>query len=251
MSPFTVQGKVRALKAFCSWLLAEGYTDDHLLTNVKLPKVPVKLIEPLTPEEIDALIRSQNPLTARGCRDIAVLVTLLDTGLRLSELAGLRFVDTHIEDGYLKVVGKGNKERIVPVGALAQKVLWRYVFHFRPEPLGQAAEYLFLALDGRRLQPNAIKLMLNKWGKRAGVPRLHAHLCRHTYATNFLANKCGDVLMLKQILGHSTLEMVNRYVHRASVEDMIHGRVSSPLDHMELKRLKGNKIDRMLKSRTG
>jgi len=251
ISPYTVQCKARALKAFSSWLFAEGYTAANLLANVKMPKVPTKIVEPLTATEIDNLISVQNPLTAIGCRDIAILVTLLDTGIRLSELSSLRFDDTHVEENYLKVVGKGNKERMVPIGALAQKVLWRYVFHFRPEPMSELDNYLFLTLDGKYLQPNAVKLLLKRWGRRAGVSRLHAHLCRHTYATNFLNHKCGDVFRLQQILGHTTLEMVNRYVHYASAWDMIQGRVSSPVDQMGIHRLRGHKIDRILRSSRG
>jgi len=249
LSPYSVQGKVRALKAFSSWLCAEGYTDGNLLSNVKLPKAPVRIIQPLTPEEVDRLIAAQNPLTALGCRGVAILVTLLDSGLRVSELCGLRFNDAHVEQGYLKVMGKGGRERVVPIGALAQKVIWRYVFHFRPVPSSDLNDYLFLTLDGRRLQPNAVKLLLARWGKRSGVPRLHAHLCRHTYATNFLTHECGDVFRLKQILGHSTLEMVNRYVHYASSQDMIQGHVSSPVDRIGIQRLRGYKIDRLLKAR--
>jgi hypothetical protein len=80
------------------------------------------------------------------------------------------------------------------------------------------------------------------------VPRIHAHLCRHTYATNFLNYKCGDVFRLQQILGHTTLEMVRRYVHYASTQDMINGRPSSPMDHMGIIRLNGYKVDRVLRN---
>ena len=248
LSPFTIQAKIRALKAFSSWLHSEGYSGDNLLSNIKLPKAPSKMIQPLTEEEINRLLSSQNALTAIGSRNTGILVTLLDCGLRSSELCNMLFEDAHIEEGYLKVLGKGNKERVVPIGSLAQKVLWRYVFHFRPEPLGEINEYLFLSLDGKHLGPNSIKLLLKRWGKRAGVPRLHAHLCRHTYATSFLNQRCGDVFRLQQILGHSTLEMVRRYVHFSSTQDMITGRVSSPLDRIGLKKLRGYKIDRLLKS---
>lgn len=249
VSPYTVQGKVRALKAFSSWLMAEGYTTENPMANIRLPKVPNKIVEPLSPAEIDSLISAQNPLTALGCRDIAILLALLDTGLRLGELSGLRLEDAHVEEGYLKIMGKGSKERLVPVGALAQKMLWRYIFHFRPQPATEQDNYLFLTLDGRRLSSNAIKLIFERWGRRAGVPRLHAHLCRHTYATNFLIYKCGDVFRLKLTLGHSTLDMVNRYVHFASAQDMIQGRVSSPVDYLGIKTLKGYKIDRLIKAR--
>ena len=249
LSPFTIQAKVRALKVLSSWLYSEGYTGDNLLSNIKLPKAPSKLIQPLTEVEINHLLGSQNALTAIGSRNTAILVTLLDCGLRSSELCNLLFNDAHIEEGYLKVLGKGNKERVVPIGSLAQKVLWRYVFHFRPDPLGEINEYLFLSLDGKHLGPNSIKLLLKRWGKRAGVPRLHAHLCRHTYATSFLNQQCGDVFRLQQILGHTTLEMVRRYVHFSSTQDMIKGHVSSPLDRIGLKKLRGYKIDRLLNGR--
>lgn len=238
LSPFTVQSKVRALKAFSSWLFAEQYTPGNLLSNVKLPRAPIKLIEPLTATEIDRLIGMQNPLTTMGSRNIAILITLLDTGLRASELCNLRLCDAHIEQGYLKVMGKRSKERIVPIGALVRKVLWRYVFHLRPKPLVDDDDYLLLNVDGKRLQLNAVKLLLGRWGKTAGVPRLHAHLCRHTYATNFLDLKCGDLFRLQQILGHITLEMVRRYVHYASAQAMIEGHVSSPVDRSGLKKLR-------------
>jgi site-specific recombinase XerD len=99
VSPYTVQGKVRALKAFNSWLYAEGYTTSNLLAGLKLPKAPVKMIEPLAAVEIEQLTSAQNPLTAIGSRNTAILITLLDTGLRCSELSGLGLDDAHIEDG--------------------------------------------------------------------------------------------------------------------------------------------------------
>jgi len=246
MSPYTVQGKVRALKAFSSWLYREDYISRNLLCNFKLPKVPQILIEPLTSGEIERLINYQNPLTAIGCRDITILVLMVDTGIRLGELCGLYFENVHVGDGYLKVMGKGSKERILPVGAISQKMLWRYIIHFRPEPLVKDNDYLFLTLDGRPLKPNAVKLLIKRWGKKAGVPRLHAHLCRHTFATNFLNYNCGDVFRLQQILGHTSLEMVRRYVHYASTQALMNGKTISPMDHIGIKNLRGYKIDQML-----
>lgn len=248
LSPYTVQGKVRSLKAFSSWLFNEGYTSENILLTLKVPKAPVNLIEPLTDQEIEKLISYQNPLTAIGSRNISILVLMLDSGLRVSELCGLRFENAHIEEGYLKVFGKGSKERVVPIGALSQKTLWRYVIHFRPEPEIPGDDYLFLTLDGKPLKANAVKLLLKRWGKRAGVPRLHAHLCRHTYATNFLCHNCGDVFRLQQILGHTTLEMVRKYVHYASTQALMNGRTASPVDLMGIKKLRGYKIDQVLRN---
>jgi site-specific recombinase XerD len=151
LSPYSVQGKVRSLKAFSSWLFNEGYTSENILITLKVPKAPLNLIEPLTDQEIGKLVTYQNPLTAIGSRNIAILVILLDSGLRISELCSLKYEDTHIEEGYMKVFGKGAKERIVPIGALSQKMFWRYIFHFRPEPLTPSDDHLFLTLDGKPL----------------------------------------------------------------------------------------------------
>ena len=246
VSPYTVQGKVRALKAFSSWLFREGYIDENLFGDFKLPKVPTNLIEPLTDAEVDQLISYQNPLTAIGCRNVAILIFLLDTGIRLSELCCLRFEDTHVDEGYLKVMGKGSKERVIPMGTSTQKMLWRYVIHFRPESLDSDDNYLFLALDGKPQKTNAIKLLINRWGKKAGILRLHVHLCRHTFATNFLIYNCGDVFRLQQMLGHTSLEMVRRYVHFASAQALINSKTISPVDRMGIKKLRGNRIDQQL-----
>jgi integrase/recombinase XerC/integrase/recombinase XerD len=248
LSAYTVQARIRALKAFSSWLLSEHYTDENILVNLKMPKAPLRVIEPLTADEINTLITAQNSLTAIGSRNTAILITLLGTGVRESELSNLKFEDAHIEQGYLKVMGKGSRERVVPIGGLGQKVLWRYLFHFRPESINETNNYMFLTLDGKKLKPNAIKLLLKRWGKKAGVPRLHAHLCRHTYATDFLIYNCGDVFRLQQILGHTTLEMVRKYVHYASARTLIQGNVTSPIDHMSIKGLRGYKINRELKN---
>ncbi len=250
LSPCTIACRVRALKAFSSWLLREGYTENNILFNLKLPKIPKKVIEPLSREEIDKLVREQNALTAIGSRNIAILITLLDTGIRANELCSLYFKDAHIEEGYLKVMGKGAKERILPIGSLEQKILWRYVFHFRPQPDIDLNDYLFLTIDGQKLSTNALKLLLKRWGEKAGVPRLHAHLCRHTFATNFLIYKCGDTFRLQQILGHSTLEMVREYVSYASVHDMVQNHVASPADRMSIKGLRSYKVDRILKNKS-
>ena len=249
MSPATVHARVRALKAFASWLQAEAYIGSNVLANIRRPRLPFVMVEPLTDQEIDALFAAKNAATFYGCRDTAILATLLETGLRRTELVELRFEDAHIDQGYLKVMGKGRKERVVPIGSTARTALWRWVHHFRPEPLNEDHDCLFLSTDGTALTSNRVEWLMKKWGAKAGVPRLHAHLCRHTFATNFLIHRCGDVFRLQQILGHTTLEMVRRYVHYASAEDLIRGAVSSPLDHANIKSLRGYGINRKRKGK--
>jgi len=236
LSPFTVQGFVRSLKAFYSWLYQEGYTEENELAYLKLPKVPHKLVQILTEEEIRRIMSCFNPMTTIGARNMAIIMIFLDTGIRCSELISLKLSDVHIQEGYIKVFGKGGRERIVPIGGGVQKAIQRYVFHFRPEQIDPDIEEVFLNLDGSPLTRNAIKMLFSRLAKKLGIKRLHAHLFRHTFATSYLING-GDVFSLQQILGHSTLEMVRNYVSMASAQVRVQHRKYSPVDTMGLGRI--------------
>jgi len=148
LAAVSVQTYVRALRAFFSWLHREGYTGEHILADLKPPRAPQKLVEVLTDDEVRQILACLDSDTPSGSRNKAILITLLDTGLRLSELTNLKMADGHVEQGYLRVMGKGSKERIVPIGGIAQKVLLRYVYHFRPEPLSIDEDTLFLMVKG-------------------------------------------------------------------------------------------------------
>lgn len=170
------------------------------------------MVETLSDEEITLLFQRLERSTMLGSRNTAILALLLDSGIRLSELTGLKLQDVHLEDQYVKVMGKGSKERIIPFGSAAKRALIHYLLHFRGEPAHPGVQEFFLTIDGYPLSQEAVKSVLQRLGRAAGIRRLHAHLCRHTYATNFLLNG-GNVLLLKQNLGHTTLAMVDRYVH--------------------------------------
>ena len=126
--------------------------------------------------------------TSSGARDLAIITLLLDSGLRSNELVTLQMKDVHLEEGYLKVMGKGQKERIVPFGSSSKKSLLKYLYHFRAEPAYADIENCFLTLEGQRLSNNALQLIMKRLGNRSGVKRLHAHLLRHTFAVNYLVN---------------------------------------------------------------
>jgi len=232
-SPRTVQAHVQTLKAFSTWLFEEGYTESNTLKRLGCPKVPKKYVDVLKDEEIRRILSCIRQDDAIGMRDMAIVTTLLDTGLRLAELVNLKQADAHIEEGQLKVMGKGSRERFVPIGASTQRLLLRYVYRARPEPAAPSVDNLFLEANGRPLTVNCVRLMLERLGRRSGVTRLHAHLCRHTFATNYLLNG-GDVFSLQQILGHSSLEMVRRYVTLASAQVTVQHRKFSPMDRMAL-----------------
>ena len=236
LSAITIQDYVRVLRVFFNWLYKEGYTAENRLAKLKPPKAPTKMVEILKQEEIARVLGCIDYNTAAGARDKAVLILLLDTGLRSSELTNAQLRDVNIEGGYLKVMGKGGKERVVPFGAVAQKAVLRYLLHFRPEPFNLTIENLFLTMEGQPLSQSTMKMIFRRIIERSGVKRLHPHLCRHTFATNYLING-GDVFSLQQILGHTTLEMVRRYVTLASSHVTIQHRKFSPMDRLSTRDL--------------
>ncbi len=236
LAAISIQTYIRALRAFFNWLYKENYAMENRLGKLRPPKAPTKVTDVLTPQEIARILASLNPNTSSGARDYAILVLLLDSGLRSSELTGAKLEDTNLDGGYLKVMGKGSKERVVPFGASAQKALLRYLLHFRPEPFNFTVNNLFLSLDGKPLSQNTVKMIFRRIAERSGVKRLHPHLCRHTFATNYLING-GDVFSLQQILGHTTLEMVRRYVTLASAHVTIQHRKFSPMDMIALNKV--------------
>jgi site-specific recombinase XerD len=229
----SVQTYVRALRGFFNWIYREGYTRENILANLRPPKAPRTLAEVLRDEEVGRILACVDPETSWGSRDSAMLIVMLDTGLRLSEVANLAMANAHLDEGYLKVMGKGAKERMVPIGGVAQKALLRYVYKFRPEPLNASEDTLFLTPEGRAMSANGVQMVIRRLALKSGVKRLHPHLCRHTFATNYLMNG-GDVFTLQQILGHTTLEMVRRYVNLASAHVRVQHRKFSPMDRMRL-----------------
>jgi site-specific recombinase XerD len=234
LTPMTIQDYVRAVRVFFNWLFREGYTSENRLAKLKPPKATIKVVEVLTSEEVAKILKCIDPSTPMGARDYAIMVLLLDSGLRCSELAGFAVDDIDIEGGRVKILGKGRKERIVPFGATAQRALLRYALHFRPQPFNGIDNNFFLTPEGRQLTYEGIRMIFRRIAQRSGVKRLHAHLCRHTFATNYLING-GDVFSLQQILGHSTLEMVRRYVSLASVHVTVQHKKFSPMDRMNLR----------------
>jgi len=234
LSPKTVQCHVRVLKAFSTWLYEEEYTSINRLKNLKLPKATVRIMEPLTPEEIKKIVSSIDRKSYSGERNHTVLVTLIDTGLRSSEVAGITLSNLNLKDGYIRITGKGDKERIVPIGKFVQMELLRYIEKIRPQVNGGDNNNLFLSQGGKPMTPNTVKMVFSKLARSSGVNRLHAHLCRHTFAVNYLLNG-GDIFSLREILGHTTLEMVNHYLHFTSSQITAQHHKYSPMDRIQEK----------------
>jgi integrase/recombinase XerD len=156
----------------------------------------------------------------------------LDSGMRVSELANLNLDDVDMSSGSILIRhGKGGKERVVRIGATAQKALWRYVTIFRRGN----TDRLFLNRSGSPLDTTGIKLMIRRLGKKAGVLGVHVYRLRHTFAISYLRNG-GDIFSLKYLLGHPSLNMVQRYLGSLSADDAAQAhRRFSPVDNMKIK----------------
>ncbi len=231
LSPHSVHGYVRTLKAFGSWMSEEGYVKRHPFQRLKPPKLPETMLEILSDDEIMALIRAINASSLLGARMYAIVLLLLDTGIRANELCTLTLDNTNLQEGYVKVCGKGNKERMVPIGGATTKALMRYIQAFRPEPVATGVNSVFLSDDSTPLTYSGLSQALRRLGKSANVKRLHAHLFRHTFAVRYLMNG-GDVMTLRLILGHTTLAVTQMYMHLAESHVQVQHSKFSPVDRL-------------------
>lgn len=229
LSDHSINSYLRVLRAFSNWLLMEGYTERHVLARIKLPRTTEKIQDILSEEEIVTVVRSLNPRTEIGARDQAIFLLLLDSGMRRTELCRLRVQDLNLEEGYAVVRGKGKKERPVRLGSRTAKAIRFYLLHWR-KPARPTIEAAFLTCrgvtrevgafapePGEEMKPKAVGLMIKRIGRAAGVPRLHPHLLRHTFACRYLLQH-RDPFALKSLLGHTTLAMTNHYC--AAVQQM-------------------------------
>ena len=226
LAPVSVAGFVRGLKAISAWWAAEAFLAEDPLRRLARPRVPQRLIATLSPSELERLLAVARP------RERLLIGLLLDTGLRLGELADLRVGDL-LADGYLRVRGKGNKERLVPLGSVTGARLAGYLRRGRPRPIGAWVDHLFLGRDGRPLSAAAIQHVLRRLGRRAGLAgvRTNPDTFRHTFAKLYLLNG-GDLFSLQRILGHTTLDMVRRYVNLDAREVKRQHASASPLDRL-------------------
>jgi integrase/recombinase XerC/integrase/recombinase XerD len=222
----TVQTYIRALRAFLTWCWREGYLPENIPDKFRLPKAQRKTIDVLTDGEIQRLFACFDLRTLIGARNYCICALMLDSGLRLNEVVTLESGGIHIAEGYIIVNGKGNKQRVVPLGLHSKRALIRYTARIPPHC---DKTPLFVKDTLIPLEQSTIKQLFRKLKTRANIPRLRPHLLRHSFATRYLENG-GDIYSLQQILGHTSLEMVKRYVHMIPAKTVICFPQFSPLD---------------------
>lgn len=232
----TLHGHMRYIRTFLFWCAKppHRYISKEIPENLVMPKVDIHIIQPFSVEQVKHLqvAATQNHFPIMVARDKAVIAVLIDTGIRAAELCSLRLENVHInpQDGYIKVKGKGRKEREVPLGKTSRLLLREYIKNYRPV---NDSPFVFITHKHLPLRTNTLRQMFKRWGKRAKIKdvRVSPHTCRHTFAINFLLQG-GDLYVLSRLLGHASIAITEVYLR--AVEAVQARKVAkSVLDNMK------------------
>lgn len=214
--PRTTSRLVSALKRFFQFAVREGLRNDDPATALESPKLPRSLPRSLSEEEVEALLDAPDTQTAHGLRDRAMLETLYASGLRVSELVGLKTVQVSLDMGVVRILGKGSKERLTPLGEEATDWIVRYQKEARPQLLGaRKSGALFLTSRGAPMTRQAFWALVKRYAVRAGIARsISPHTLRHAFATH-LINHGADLRVVQLLLGHADISTTQIYTHVA------------------------------------
>lgn len=215
MSAFSQARIISGLKSFYKFLLYEGELDTDPTELLEAPKLGRKLPDTLSIEEIDEILGAIDHSTPEGSRNRAMLETLYSSGLRVSELIGLKISNVHFEVGFLRVFGKGNKERLVPIGRAALKFINIYRDEVRShiEVKHGHESFLFLNRRGRQLTRQMIFTIIRDLVAKAGIQKtISPHTFRHSFATHLIEGG-ADLRAVQEMLGHESITTTEIYTH--------------------------------------
>jgi integrase/recombinase XerD len=230
LSPRSVARAVACVRGFYRFVALEQKRETSPADDLQAPKAWAALPKFLDLADVDRLLAAPDTSTPRGLRDKAMIEVLYATGLRVSELVAIRPPDVHLDEGYLTCVGKGDKERLVPLGQEAVECVKRYLRDGRPKLLKRASQWMFVnARDGGALSRVGFWKVLKEYGVKAGITReLSPHVLRHSFATHLL-ERGADLRAIQMMLGHADLSTTQIYTHvlearLRSVYDRFHPR---------------------------
>lgn len=202
-----------SLRSFFSWLVLEGSITDNPCDKIESPKLGHYLPEVLSVEEVEAMMAAVDLSTWQGLRDRAILEILYGCGLRVSEAVGLKLSCLYFDEGYIRVIGKGDKERLVPVGEMAADAVNAYLER-RPQPFdAESDDIVFLNRFGRPLSRQSMFKMVKTMALLADVRKeISPHTLRHSFATHLVENG-ADLRLVQEMLGHENLTTTEIYTH--------------------------------------
>ena len=218
LSPRSIQRRLSAVRTFCAYLQREGVLRANPANDIRAPKAPKRLPHSLDADQIVHLLDAPAPGGGVGTddplvvRDLAIMELLYSSGLRLAELVGLDLLSLDLADRTVRVLGKGSKTRIVPVGRKAIEAVEAWL-PLRAMLAGAEVTALFVGRNGKRLGARAVQLRIAGAARRAGLPvRVHPHLFRHSFATHLLESS-RDLRGVQELLGHSDISTTQVYTH--------------------------------------
>ena len=202
-----------SLRSFFNWCIEEGDLKDNPCDRIDAPKLGKYLPAVLSVEEVDAIMESVDLKASSGLRDRAILEVLYGCGLRVSECTGLLLSHVHLDEGYVDVIGKGNKQRIIPLGEMAAEAVRNYL-PVRPEPSARTYEdVLFLNRSGRPLSRVSIFNLVKERAMAAGIHKeISPHTFRHSFATHLIEGG-ADLRIVQEMLGHESILTTEIYTH--------------------------------------
>jgi integrase/recombinase XerD len=215
INPRSQSRLISALRGFFDYLIFENYMTINPLELIESPKIGRKLPDTLSIEEIDTLISSIDLGTPQGERNRAIIETLYSCGLRVSELTNIKISDLFFEEGFIKVTGKGNKQRFVPISSLTQKYIELYKDDVRPDVpiVEEHQDTLFLNRRGKQLTRAMIFTIVKQLTAKAGINKIISpHTFRHSFATHLLENG-ADLRAIQLMLGHESITTTEIYMH--------------------------------------
>ena len=216
LAPASIARHIVAVRMYFKFLQLEGVLRENLAELLGSQRLWERVPEVMSPQMVAKFLEAPQPYDPYWQRDRALLELLYATGCRASELSSLKSVDVHLADGYCRCQGKGNKQRIAPLGVPAAKAVTTYLEHERPILAAAAAEpppWLLLSRRGRRLRRETIWELVKRYANRAGAPSsISPHTLRHSFATHLLAGG-ADLRQVQEMLGHASIATTQIYTH--------------------------------------
>ncbi len=211
----SIDRHLSAVKGLHRFLAREGFARRNPTDTIQLPKTPERLPDVLSIDQVNEMLSQPLESTPRALRDRAILEMLYGCGLRVSECTGLNLDDVMLDEGYVRIFGKGGKERIAPIGGAAVRAYTTYLEHGRSDlvkPYAKPTSAAFLNARGGRLTRQSVHSIVADAGRSIGIENLHPHTLRHSFATHMLEGG-ADLRVIQEILGHSDISTTQIYTH--------------------------------------
>jgi len=212
-STCTLARRLAAIRVFLRYLNSQGYDTAIILQQLERPKPERPLPKILSRAQVATLIAAPSPLSGLFARDVAILELLYASGLRAAELCDLKLRDVNLQVGCVRVLGKGMKERIVPLGRAAREAIEMYLLDCRPKLERQPSDRLFLSRTGKSMERIGLWMLVEKYGRKSGLLKhISPHVLRHCFASHLLSGG-ADLRVVQELLGHSDISTTQVYTH--------------------------------------